>query len=208
MTSRACFALTSRGRLGAFSPDVEPGSVAFLDSGDEADVRWGRAYRPEPSLDEVAAREFAATAKAATDAGRGVSPEAVQVVGGGILAALAQRILGPRGGAGAPTVMLDTSGSAARIRDAVEHCDRLGTVLLAAPPVDAEVDVRTYADLHVRGLTIVGVPWVDEPTDEQAPPELVAWAQEQLAPLQPGAPVPSALWYRVERGASPGRFGS
>jgi hypothetical protein len=199
MTSRACFARTSRGRLGAFFPDLEPGSVGFLDSADDADVLWGRAYRPEPSLDEVAAREFAATAKAATDALRGMSPEGVEVVGAGILAALVARVLGPRSGEGAPTVMLDTSGSSARIRDALEQCDRLGTVLLAAPPVEAEVDARTYTDLHVRGLTIVGVPWVGEPTDEQAPPELVAWAQEQLAPLHPDELLSSSPWYRVDR---------
>jgi len=39
----------------------------------------------------------------------------------------------------------------------MQRVDDLGTVVLAGPPVDADGTVDLYADVHVRGLTVIGV---------------------------------------------------
>ena len=57
--------------------------------------------------------------------------------------------------------------------------DTLGTVVLAAPLASHVLHVAGYADIHARGLTVVGIPWATDPA--AAPIALVDWALASLA---------------------------
>ncbi|HWI08496.1 MAG TPA: hypothetical protein VNT54_13390 [Solirubrobacteraceae bacterium] len=81
----------------------------------------------------------------------------VEVGGDGPLAQALRARLGPRGAvAGArPMAIVETTGDPAAIQEALRRVEDLGTVVLAGPPPGpAALDL--YADLHVRGLTLVG----------------------------------------------------
>ena len=88
-----------------------------------------------------------------------VPPDAapVEVLGEGAAAAQLREALG-RPGDGRPAVVVDTTGDPARIADALERLDDLGTLVLAGPTPSGPVPLDLYSDLHVRGLTVVGVP--------------------------------------------------
>jgi hypothetical protein len=58
----------------------------------------------------------------------------------------------------APTThdaIVETTGDFARVRDALRACPDLGTVVLAGPIAGSPPALDLYADLHVRGLTVV-----------------------------------------------------
>ena len=57
-----------------------------------------------------------------------------------------------------PAVVVEDTGDPAAIERALEQVDELGTVVLAAPISRPEVMIDLYADLHVRGLTLVTAP--------------------------------------------------
>lgn len=81
----------------------------------------------------------------------------IAVTGGGELAEAVRRRLGIAAGdsSGArPAVVVETTGTAAGVRAALAEVDDLGTVVLAARCAPAPLDL--YADLHVRGLELVG----------------------------------------------------
>ena len=81
--------------------------------------------------------------------------DAAEVVGTGALAdALRARLRAP---GSPPAAIADTTGDPAAIADALARVDDLGTVVLAGPPPDGPVALDLYADLHVRGLTLIGV---------------------------------------------------
>lgn len=91
--------------------------------------------------------------------------EPVEVVGAGPLAdALRARFdAGPSAAGDAlPAVVIETTGNPEAVRAALERVADLGTVVLAGPPQPAPAPLDLYSDVHVRGLTLVGVP---------APPE-------------------------------------
>jgi hypothetical protein len=92
--------------------------------------------------------------------------------------------------------VVEATGTTANVERAVSSVEGLGTVVLAAP-VDAElVQVSGYADIHVRGLTVVGIPWATGLA--HAPANLVDWALARLAHAQDGEPAPSAPWFRCD----------
>jgi hypothetical protein len=75
------------------------------------------------------------------------------------LAALLRRRLGPRVSetpVRSPAVVVDTSGSPERIRDALQRLEDLGTLVLTRG-VGGEVSMNLYADLHLRSLSIMVV---------------------------------------------------
>lgn len=57
-----------------------------------------------------------------------------------------------------PASIVETTGEPDAVRGALERVDDLGTVVLAGPIAEGAVSLDLYADLHVRGLTVVGVP--------------------------------------------------
>ena len=66
-----------------------------------------------------------------------------------------------------PAVIVETTGDAAAIGAALARVADLGTVVLAGTcgAGSAPVALDLYADLHVRGLTVVGVPLPGEESD-------------------------------------------
>ena len=89
---------------------------------------------------------------------------AVEVVGDDasaaeLRAALADRLCQP---GTAPAAIVETSGDGQAVTAAMSRVADLGTLVLAGPPPRAPVALDLYADLHVRGLVIVGVPPVAE----------------------------------------------
>jgi hypothetical protein len=81
----------------------------------------------------------------------------VEVVGDGVLAETLRDRVDIRNGAKearAPTVIIDTTGSPDRIRDALRRLNDLGTLMLADEVSGGDVRMNLYADLHLRCLTI------------------------------------------------------
>jgi predicted dehydrogenase len=119
---------------------------------------------PTPSPGGV--RELALRAVAAvTDAHDG----RVSVIGEGPLAEHVERLLPAHSGSARPRAIIETTGSGVNVKRAISEVETLGTVVLAAPVDAAVVDVSGYADIHVRGLTVVGLPCTPdlaEPADQ------------------------------------------
>ena len=56
-----------------------------------------------------------------------------------------------------PGTVVETTGDLARIESAIQRVDDLGTVVLAGHPADVDTTIDLYADVHVRGLTLITV---------------------------------------------------
>jgi hypothetical protein len=83
----------------------------------------------------------------------------VEVLGA---SALAQTLIAQLGGrhvrgGGRPAVAIETTGELHLIEDALKRVADLGTVVLAGPSPRGPVTLDLYADLHLRGLTLVAV---------------------------------------------------
>ena len=85
----------------------------------------------------------------------------VEVVGTGVLADEIRRVLGQRVWAGPPdtrpSAVIETTGEAAALMGSLQRVADLGTVVLAGPLLARSLDLDLYEDLHVRGLTLIGV---------------------------------------------------
>lgn len=165
--------------------DVPTGQVVVVNGAEPADA-WGRCYPAEGDVVRRAAAEFLATARAV----RTVVGDArqVEVLGGGMLATLVREQVGPAA-TGAVVTAVDTTGDAGPIQSAVAALPRLGRLVLAAPPRAAEIPLATYRDIHVRALSIVGLPWVTV-LDLDAEEEI-----DRLLRAQPLAIEPGDGWY-------------
>jgi hypothetical protein len=126
----------------------------------------------------------------------------VEVRGRGLVAAFVRILLGVEDEApGRPSVIVDTTGGAAAIADATRRLADLGALVLAAP-TEGSISLDLYPDVHLRGLTLAGVPLLEEPG--VAP----AAAGDVFLRLARGAlgaaatePEGSSLWFHVEAGA-------
>ena len=56
-----------------------------------------------------------------------------------------------------PSAIVDTTGDAAAVVSALQRVEDLGTVVLAGSLASKAVTLDLYSDVHVRGLTIIGV---------------------------------------------------
>jgi hypothetical protein len=177
---------------------VDEGYVAFVNGGAETEL-WGRTYVAGPGADRSAAAEFVATAHASIDAADPTGDRAITVIGDGLLAHLVHGLL-PGGTSTEPDTVIDTTGSPDRIRRAVAMLPRLGHLVLAAPPRTADIDLATYRDLHVRGLTVTGVGWVSDPANGVVAPVAVDAALQLLACAVPGRKTQDAAWYALRSG--------
>jgi threonine dehydrogenase-like Zn-dependent dehydrogenase len=92
---------------------------------------------------------------------RAVPPDAtrVAVVGAGGLARAVRHRLGERASVGGerPAAIVETSGTRDGIEAALRDVADLGTVVLAGPRPAEPFALDFYADLHVRGLTVMGI---------------------------------------------------
>ncbi len=137
-----------------------------------------------------------ATALGALARINGVPAGRVQVIGDGLLGRLVERLLPAGFGSGRPLAVVEATGSDSNLRRAISTVETLGTVVLAAPLDVPAVQVAGYTDIHVRGLTVVGLAWVTDPT--QVPAALVDWALACLAQAGDGGPTSPAPWYRCD----------
>ncbi|MFF4607843.1 hypothetical protein ACFY12_34540 [Streptomyces sp. NPDC001339] len=185
--------------------DVPPDHVCFADWGAGECVRWARGYPSRAgdrtAVERRAAEEWAQTAQAAADEARTLAGAgSIMVWGDGTLAMLIRMAL--RGSTAphtrSPAVVVDTTGSADALAQALRLVIREGSVLLAAPPLQPDAVVRTYEDLHRRSLTVKVVPWAEPPS--RAPWHLVDWALDHLARATPESPPIPAPWHRVGAG--------
>lgn len=80
----------------------------------------------------------------------------VEVVGAGEVAEAVRAAVG-RDAGDDPATIVETTGTPEALADALARVRTLGTVVLAGPPPSTGVDLDVYADLHVRGLTLIGV---------------------------------------------------
>ena len=87
-------------------------------------------------------------------------PRPVEVTGSGALAFAVRDELDVTPGSSdeRPGTVVVTSGEVAEIQDALVRVQDLGLVILVAAPTSDAPRLDLYTDLHVRGLTVVGVP--------------------------------------------------
>jgi D-arabinose 1-dehydrogenase-like Zn-dependent alcohol dehydrogenase len=121
----------------------------------------------------------------------------VDVIGEGLLAALMRRLLGDRIQPNSASAIIDTTGSPELIAQATVNLPRRGALLLAAPTRADDAMMRTYADIHVKGLSLIGVRWSGSPPD--APRDLMDFALENLVDVNKPEALLHGLWYRLER---------
>ncbi len=86
----------------------------------------------------------------------------VEVVGSGAIANEIRQLLAERAHATEqctrPIAIIETTGEATELISALERVADLGTVVLAGPLPHEPLSLDLYTDLHVRGLTLVGIP--------------------------------------------------
>lgn len=180
------------------SAQVPSESVLFVDAAGAGATCWGRLFPAGEDAARQAAAEWWGTAARAAGQASHHAARGVRVLGGGALARLVTRALPAdtvRGEGEDADVVVDTTGDPAVIGAALVAAPRLGAVLLAAPPVEPEIAVRTYTDIHVRGLTVAGIPWAAGTAPGGADADGLAWALENLTTSKPGRPVDPAPWY-------------
>jgi threonine dehydrogenase-like Zn-dependent dehydrogenase len=94
----------------------------------------------------------------AVEAAVAARPAWVEVLGEGDLAeSLRARLGALAAGQSQPGAVIETTGEPDAIADALKRVADLGTVVLAGPPSADAGALDLYADLHVRGLTLVGL---------------------------------------------------
>jgi hypothetical protein len=166
--------------------------VCFIE-GTSGTASWARRY-PADGADAAATGEWAATAATAAAAARG---EPAAVIGEGVLAALIRLALPADGRLdAAPRVVIETTGTAAGLAEALRRVERRGRVMLATRPLHAATALRTYHDLHRPGVSLLSVPWACCGA-RPAPGHLRAWALARLAAAESGRPARFALWHRL-----------
>ncbi|MDI3423356.1 hypothetical protein [Streptomyces luteolus] len=155
------------------------GNLVWFADDPEAAETWAYGY-PAEGAAARAARAWAATAHAAASALGGATAE---VVGDGALARLVRLATsGPAQDTGpGPDVVVETTGTAAGIREALASVPPGGRVLLAARPLDTTTALATYDAVHLPGIHVVPVSWDDG--GEGVPGQLVAHARRDVWPM-------------------------
>jgi threonine dehydrogenase-like Zn-dependent dehydrogenase len=85
----------------------------------------------------------------------------VEVLGAGAFADEVRRLLADRARPASeharPSAIIETTGEADAVAAALQRVADLGTVVLVGPLPSEPLALDLYTDLHVRGLTLVGV---------------------------------------------------
>jgi threonine dehydrogenase-like Zn-dependent dehydrogenase len=111
--------------------------------------------------DTAASLALLAVAQTAVAAVDGIAPDSVEVTGNGLIALQVRELLGRRGAAAPfdrPTAVVDTTGDPRVIIEATRRIADLGTVALVGESLGRTAEMNLYPDVHVRGLTLMGVP--------------------------------------------------
>jgi hypothetical protein len=210
---------------GVVSVDVPTGSIAYVDRDwlpdssrsvpsitvvdgtlawcDEAPLKAPGSLDP----DTAAARVLLAVAREAAAALEGLAPASIEVTGSGLIARNVRAIVGDTaavgGGHRRPEAIIDVTGDPSVIGDSTRRLADLGTLVLVGEALGRRTELNLYPDVHVRGLTLVGVaPPLEGTTSGFALPDtfdpLVEQSRELLVRVPSGAPLPpGAAWYRL-----------
>jgi hypothetical protein len=206
--------------------DLPPGSLAYIDSdwlttsssavpsivvSRDGMLSWCEGPGvPAPSgvnNDTAAALVLMAVAREGAAAVEGLGP--VEVNGSGLIARRLRRLLGEAAAGGdgwatqgsRPAAIVETTGDPAAILESTRRVADLGTVVLVGEGLSRQFDLNLYTDVHVRGLTLLGVaPPIGlgglSETDIKDP--AVRWCCESLVRARPETLLPSdAAWYAV-----------
>jgi threonine dehydrogenase-like Zn-dependent dehydrogenase len=216
------------------APALPEGAVAYVDrdwlsaSSDEAPslvatpdgaLAWcgGPPVRIPRDLDHdmAAALVLLAVAHEAAAAVEGVPGESIEVTGSGLIARQVRALVGDHSAADRrstpieqPKAIVETTGDPSVILDATQRAANLGTVVLLGESLGRTAEMNLYPDVHVRGLTLVGVAPPLEHADASlaqtdADDPLIASSREALVGAIAGTPLPpDATWYRVSTEAS------
>ena len=135
---------------------LEPGTIAYFDSAwlprEDADVPaivLGGSVEDPDTTAAAALRAVAAAAVARVPEGGGP----VQVLGDGLVAAEARRLLPAAAGGeeARPHCAIDTTGDPQTIAEALAELDDLGTLVAAGPLGSRAFPVNLYEHVHLRG---------------------------------------------------------
>ena len=172
----------------------------------------GRPARIQGDLDSDTAATLVllAIADEAVAIVEGTPPESIEVTGSGLIAQRVRALLkdgaaddGRSAAFEQPRAIVDTTGDPTVIADATRRIADLGTLVLVGESLGRRAEMNLYADVHVRGLTLVGVaPPLEGAGSSFAEPDVggtdVESSRELLVPASSGVPLPpGALWYRV-----------
>jgi threonine dehydrogenase-like Zn-dependent dehydrogenase len=155
--------------------------------------------------DTAAALALLSVAREAAAAVAGLPRGSVEVAGNGLIAHLVRALVGDSATRSAerPRAVVDVIGDPAVIVDATRRVADLGTIVLVGEALGRRAEMSLYADVHLRGLTLVGVapPLQDvvyPVTENEADDLLLESCRGSLVHVRNGSLVPSdATWYRV-----------
>ncbi len=204
--SPGSFAYVDRDWLPASSQTVPSLSVS-----PDGWVAWCEgSLRQAPNAtdpDTAAALALLSVAREASAVVEGLPSGTVEVIGNGVIARLVRVVVGNAAhGAGRtpvpPRAIVETTGDAQTIVDATRRLEDLGTLVLVGEALGRIVEMDLYADVHVRGLTLVGVspPLYDGefPQAQADDDRLLDACRASLARVSSRRMLPpGAAWYRV-----------
>jgi hypothetical protein len=214
--------------------DLPPGSVAYIDRDwlrasaqpvpsivvqRDGGLTWCSGppievgSRSDP--DTAAALVLLAVAQEAAAAVKDLPPESVEVNGTGLIARRLRALVGKRAAELSerssqrepPGAIVETTGDSDAILDATRRVADLGMVVLAGESLGQTVEMNLYPDVHVRGLTIVGIAPPAQPdeavfAETAADDSVLESCRRMLVRARSGAFLPrDAAWYAVASGS-------
>jgi len=193
---------------------ASPGEVPSLVAAGERTLAWCEsppvAVPGTLDSDRAAILALLSVAQAVVAVVEHVLPDAIEIAGHGLIARQVRELLeapSPKGGRSTrfeqPDAIVDTTGDPRIVVNATRRVAELGTVVLVGESLGRRAEMNLYPDVHVRGLTLVGIPpplqraeALFAQTDPDDP--LVASSREALVHVAVGTPLrPGATWYRI-----------
>jgi hypothetical protein len=187
-------------------PQLVPAVFADADGG----LAWCDGPRVQPptdlDVDTAAALTLQAVAEHAAAAVDGVPPRSIEVTGRGLISQQV-RVIGRAAAERAkerPRAIIDSTGDPLVIADATRRVADLGIVVLVGEPLGQGFELNLYPDVHVRGLTLVGVapPLHDSsfrsPSSESVGALEESWREALVRVRLNSFFQVTAPWYRLE----------
>ena len=205
---RGSFAYLDRDWLPT-SPQSAPALVVRPDGA----IAWcggspiAAARRADP--DTTAALVILAVAHEAAAAVEDLPPNAIEVSGTGLIARRVRSLVGERAAdprerpatSQRPRAIVEATGDPAAILESTRRVADLGKIVLVGESLGRRVQMNLYPDVHLRGLTLIGVspPLQNAETalDETSLDDrVIRWCRECLVRAQSGVSLPlDAAWY-------------
>jgi threonine dehydrogenase-like Zn-dependent dehydrogenase len=160
--------------------------------------------------DTSATLALMAVAQAAVAATESVSSDSIEIIGSGMIALQVRALLEHRGAEPAraylerPEAIVDATGDPRVLVDATQRVADLGRVVLIGESLGRIAEMNLYPDVHMRGVTLVGVP---PPLHDAAAPfaqttpddPLVTSCREALVGITRRTHLPATgSWYRIQ----------